>query len=304
MITIWRVFKSGFRSLFRHAWLSAAATAIMVVTLVVVSFSIFSGVFLKRSVEAIKDKIDITIYIKDGANIEQIKELQNELLSNSDVKSVKYQSKEEVLAEFETSSDPSKRQLAASAKLSGAGFSATLLVKANNLDNTQDIEDLIRQQKFSEVVEKSSVDSGNSRKENIEKLGKVSNAASRVGFIVSITFLIVALLIIFNTIRMAIFTRREEIEIMKLVGATKWFVRGPFIIEGALYGIIGASIAIAIIFPVLSVTKPFFNKALESDEIVRLVTDHAALVIAMEYAGGILIGAISSWLAISRHLKL
>lgn len=103
---------------------------------------------------------------------------------------------------------------------------------------------------------------------------------------------------------MAIFTRREEIDIMKLVGATKWFVRGPFIIEGALYGVLGATLAILVIFPLVSAIKPAFVRYFDAGDVVKFLTDRTLIVIAAEYLAGILIGAVSSWLAISRHLKL
>ncbi len=304
MITFWRIFKTGFRNLLRHAWLSVAATAIMVVTLVIVSFFIFAGVFLRKGLDAVKEKIDITIYLVDGSTPQQVQQLQSQLSASDNVKSVTFQSKADVLHEYEVSSDPDKRSIAEAAKASGAGLGAVLQVRVNDLSQTSSVDNLLKEQQFKKVVDRSSLSDNSKRKNTVVKIGKISNMASKIGAIISVAFLVIALLIIFNTIRMAIFTRREEIEIMKLVGATKWFIRGPFIIEGALYGIIGGALAIAIIFPLLSTMKPLLVKAFESQNAVNSITARTGMVIAFEFVAGIFIGIVSSWLALMRHLKL
>lgn len=304
MITLWRVFKTGFRNLFRHAWLSVAATAIMVVTLVVVSFFIFTSIFLRKGLEVVKQKFDITVYLNDAAKPDQIKDLQTKLQAVEDVRGVGYVNKQDVLEQYQNSSDPDKRAIAQGAITAGSGLEAILVITTNDLNKIDPIVAIIRDSEAHKVADSSTVDEGNVRKQNIEKIGKISNAAAKVGAVISGAFLVIALLVIFNTIRMAIFTRREEIEIMKLVGATKWFVRGPFIVEGALYGIIGATFAVLIIFPLLHVIEPFLIKSVGSSDVVKFITQRTLLVIGTEYLLGIVVGAVSSWLAISRHLKL
>jgi len=304
MITLWRIFKTGFRNLFRHAWLSAAATVIMVVTLVVVSFFIFAGAFLRQQLVIVKNKIDITIFLADTATQPQIQTLQNKILAQSNTKSVTFVSKADALKSYQDSTDPVKRAIAQSAAQIGNPLNASLDVRTADLNNIDSLVSLVRAGEASKVIQSSTIDDGNQRKKIIQNIGKISSITAKVGTIIGIAFLIISIMIIFNTIRMAIFTRREEIEIMQLVGATKWFIRGPFLVEGALYGVIGATLALVIIFPLVSVIKPAFEKYFGAGDVVQFFTDRTLLVVAFEYGVGVLIGILSSWLALMRHLKL
>ena len=122
--------------------------------------------------------------------------------------------------------------------------------------------------------------------------------------IASIVFVVISTLIIFNTIRMAIFTRREEIEIMKLVGATNWFIRGPFIFEAALYGIIAAIVALIFIYTVIIGGVPKLGNYIETAAITNILKENVARVVFAELFLGIMIGAASSMFALKRYLKL
>lgn len=303
MITLWRVFKTGFRNLFRNAWLSVAATAIMVVTLVIVSFFVFSGLFLNNRLAAIKEKTDITVFLDDTAKNEDVVNLQTKLKSVDNIKSVVYVSKADALKKLEEG-DKRSRDIAKTATIIGNPLPASLQVKVKDLSNLDPVNQVFKSDEFSKIITNYSTEEGNDRQKTIKNIAKISRGVSTTGTIIGAAFLIIALLIIFNTVRMAIFTRREEIEIMKLVGATKWFIRGPFIVEGALYGIIGGTLAIIIIFPLINFIKPFFVQYFEAGDVVKFLTDKAHLVILSEYSLGIVLGIISSWLAISRHLKL
>src|SRR5580704_12010442 len=141
-------------------------------------------------------------------------------------------------------------------------------------------------------------------KDTINRIVRVSNFFKSTGLVASIIFVIISTLIIFNTIRMAIFTRREEIEIMKLVGATKWFIRGPFIFEAALYGIIAAFIALAFSYSLLLGGGPKLSSYIDVQSTISFFRSYPALIILGELIIGICIGAFSSMLAMSRYLKL
>lgn len=304
MITFWRVFKSGFRNTFRHAWLSTAATAIMVVTLLVMTFFAFSIYFVQTQLKEVQQKIDLTLFLSDDSKEEDIKLLQNKVLQVGGVSSVEYVSKADALKRLEASSEEGKK-LAKSASEIGNPLPSSLEVKLSKLDDIASVNQQIRALPEASIVTETSYDSrDDNRKGVIENVIKISNGIARVGGVLSLVFLIIALLIIFNTIRMAIFTRREEIEIMKLVGATKWFIRGPFIVEGSLYGVFGATLAIIALIPISRTAMPFLVDKLNAGVTVDYFVANLWLIVLCMYGLGILIGAISSWLAISRHLKL
>lgn len=304
MITFWRVFKSGFRNTFRHAWLSTAATAIMVITLLIMTFFAFSTVFVKTQLAEVKQKIDLSLFISDDATQDNIQALQAKVLTVNGVKSVEYVSKTDALKRLEASSSEGQK-LAKSASDIGNPLPASLEVKLENVEQISQVNQAIKALPEGSIVTDTSLDSRDeNRKGVIENVIKISNGIARVGGVLSLVFLVVALLVIFNTIRMAIFTRREEIEIMKLVGATKWFIRGPFIVEGSLYGVFGAVIATVILIPLSRAITPFLVDKLNAGSTLATFGGNFYLVVLGMLGLGILIGAISSWLAISRHLKL
>lgn len=305
MITIWRIFKTGFRNLFRNAWLSAAATAIMVITLIIMTFFAFSAVFVRAKLAEVKSKVDLTIFLKDSATQDQIKTLQGQILSDSGVKSVEYISKTDALAKFQ--SVDSNKNVVKSINDTDIGnpLPASFDIKVNDINKIAEVNERIKSLDQAKIIEDSSLDKKNQERGDIVgNIIKISNGVARVGAVLSVVFLIIALLIIFNTIRMAIFTRREEIEIMKLVGATKWFIRGPFIIEGSLYGVLGATLSVLLLVPLTHTVGPFLSDKLGAGDVLLLFQSRYLWVIAAVYALGIIIGAISSWLAIARHLKI
>jgi cell division transport system permease protein len=304
MITFWRVFKSGFRNTFRNAWLSSAATVIMAVTLLIMTFFAFSIIFVRSQLNEVQKKIDLTVFISDEAGEAQIKELQNKLLQVDGVESVQFVSKADALKRLEDSSEEGKK-LAKSATDIGNPLPSSLEVKLAKLDDIGGVNKRIRDLPEAVIITETSFDSrDDNRKGVIENVIKISNGVTRVGAVLSVVFLLIALMIIFNTIRMAIFTRREEIEIMKLVGATKWFVRGPFIVEGSMYGVFGATIATITLVPIGRVAGQFLTDKFNAGSTVAYFGTNFWLIVLCMYGLGILIGALSSWLAISRHLKL
>ncbi len=303
MITLWRMFKTGFRNLFRNAWLSIAATAIMVVTLVIVAFFAFSALFLQNQLAAVREKIDLTVFLKDEATPDQVKQLQANIQTFENVAEVRYVSKTDALERLRTSSKDGE-QLAKTATEIGNPLPASLEVRTETLENLDSLNSQIKADGAAVIVASTSNDDSDVRRKVVDRIVSISNGVSKVGTVISVAFLLISLMIIFNTIRMAIFTRREEIEIMKLVGATNWYIRGPFLIEGAMYGIIGATIAMAITLPLINVARPLFTSYFNASDVVTFVTDRIFLVTLAMYTLGIVIGMLSSFLAISRHLKL
>ena len=304
MITLWRIFKTGFRNIFRNAWLSTAATVIMVVTLLVVTFFGFSAIFVNNQLAEVKSKIDLSLFISDEASADSIKALQAKLIASPEVKSVEYVSKEDALARLASSSADGKK-LAESAKEIGNPLPASFEVKVKDLDNIKQVNESLKKLDTEKVVSESSLDKRDQNRQGIvENIIKISSGVARVGAVLSFLFLGIALLVIFNTIRMAIFTRREEIEIMRLVGATNWFIRGPFIVEGSLYGVFGGSVALLLLIPISRAIGPFITQRLNAGAALEYFSGHLPFVALAIYALGILIGAVSSWFAISRYLRL
>lgn len=304
MTTFLRIWRSGFRNIFRNAWLSTAATAIMVVTILIMTFFAFTTIFVRTQLAQVREKIDLSIFLSDDATQKQIEALQSKIGTLDNVEAVNLITKTDALKRLQSSSSEGEK-LAKSAESIGNPLPASFEVKLTNIDNISDTNGKVRALEEAKIITDTSFDNrDDNRKGVVENIIKISNSVSRIGLILSIVFLIIALLIIFNTIRMAIFTRREEVEIMKLVGATKWFIRGPFLVEGTLYGVFGAIISLLLIIPFARAVTPFLIEKLGAGPSLDYFIGHFWLVSIGMFAIGIFIGVVSSWLALIRYLKI
>ena len=304
MTTFLRIWRAGFKNIFRNAWLSTAATSIMVVTILIMTFFAFSSIFVRSQLTQVRSKIDLSIFLSDDATKDQIQALQSKIGGIENVTAVNYVSKTDALERLKNSSTEGEK-LAKSAQEIGNPLPASFEVKLVNIDQISSSNGNIKGLEEATIITDTSLDNRDDNRQGVvENVISISNSVSRIGAILSILFLIIALMIIFNTIRMAIFTRREEVEIMKLVGATKWFIRGPFLVEGTLYGIFGAILSLAILIPFTRAVSPFLTDKLGAGSTLDYFASHFLAVSGSMFAIGILIGIISSWLALIRYLKI
>ena len=288
----------------RNAWLSTAATAVMTVTLSIVAISFISNLALTSTIKGVTDKIDVSVYLKTGVTQEQVDGFTKSLKASSNVAGVTYLSEAQAIALYREQNKTNK-QLLAALDIAGNALPSSLQIKANDPKKLDEITAVVDQPENKALLDPSAPPSyTGSRKTTIDKIVSFSNFFKSTGLVASSIFVVISTLIIFNTIRMAIFTRRDEIEIMKLVGATKWFIRGPFIVEAALYGIIGAFIAVALSYVLLLGGGPKLSSYVDVKSTIDFFRNYPVLIIGVEMLIGVIIGMFSSLLAMSRYLKL
>jgi cell division transport system permease protein len=304
MLQFWRVLTAGSRNFLRNAWLSTAATAVMTITLTIIVISFISNSALTSTIKGVTDKIDVSIYLVDNITPDQRDTFQKALEADPNVQSVHYRSKDEALADYKAQIG-SNQKLLEGLQLTGNPLPASFQVKAKDPKHLDSIIAVTNQSQFSNYLDPTAPPSySGQNKDTINRIVKVSNFFRNTELIASILFVIISVLIIFNTIRMAIFTRREEIEIMKLVGATNWFIRGPFVFEAALYGIIAAVIAVLLSYSLLLGGGPKLGSYVNVQSTISFFRSYPVLIVLGELVIGIFIGAFSSLLAMSRYLKL
>ena len=301
MVTVGRIFKAGLRNFMRNAWLSTAATAVMTVTLTIVLSSFIANNALTATIKGIVNKIDVSIYLKDSATKEQIDQLQDRLAKVDNVASVRYVSKLDALERYREQNKNNKKLLEAVTEEDNP-LPASLEVKAKDPKKLEPIEAVVNERDVKPLVSEFSYEGD--RKATIDRIISASNFIRTAGLVSSIIFVIISILIIFNTIRMAIFTRREEIEIMKLVGATKWFIRGPFLFEAGLYGAIAAVLAMLMCYSLVVAGGPRLATYIDVDSVIALFKNNPITILLAELAIGVMIGVTSSLLAMARYLKL
>jgi cell division transport system permease protein len=276
----------------------------MTITLTIVVVSFISNSALTSTIKGVTDKIDVSIYLNDSVTTAQRQSFENALLANSDVASVGYISKDQALADYKAE-NANNSTLIQGLQFAGNPLPASFEVKAKNPNDMNSIVAVTNEPQYSAMLDPTSpISYSGTNKDAINRIIKVSDFFKSTGLVASVIFLVISTLIIFNTIRMAIFTRREEIEIMKLVGATKWFIRGPFIFEAALYGIIAAGIALLLSYSLILGGAPKLENYIDVQSTINFFRQYPFLVIGGELVIGILIGAFSSMLAMSRYLKL
>jgi cell division transport system permease protein len=304
MLQFLRILHGGSRNFMRNAWLSTAATAVMTVTLTIVVISFISNLALTATIKGVTDKIDVSVYLKNTTTPDQIADFKTSLESSGNVASLSYISPQQATDNYKAQ-NKNRPDLIQALNTAGNVLPSSIQIKAKDPKHLDTIEAVVSQPANQAILDPTAPPSyTGGRKATIDRIVRFANFFKTIGLIGSIIFVIISTLIIFNTIRMAIFTRRDEIEIMKLVGATKWFIRGPFIFEAALYGILAAIIAIVLSYTLLFGGATKLASYIDFSSTTSFFQHYPLVVIGGELLLGILIGALSSVLAMSRYLKL
>lgn len=305
LITLRRIFVAGVKNFFRNSWLSVAATAVMIVALVIILMALVLNVTAKNAIAELSKNLKVSIYLNDDARPEEIAQLKNELVTNQYVSELSFISKEQAQQQFTASFQDDQKLLEGLALIGGNSLPASFEVSVSNLSKIEQVGDIAKQEKFKAIVEEVSLGKTDAKK-TIDRAAAAQRFITTASIIAASAFAVVSMLIIFNTIRMAIFTRAEEIRIMKLVGATPGYIRGPFLVESSMYGIIAGLVASGVIIAaVFSLGGKVATQA-EFATTYDFLTQPAVLA-AMVFSAvllGILVGLISSSLAMEKHLKL
>lgn len=304
MIQLVRIMKTGFRNFFRNLWLSTAATVVMTITLTIILFSYVATTALTSTIAQVVEKIDVSVYLKDSVTPAQASNMKAKLEATPNVESVKYLTKNDALVVYREQNKNNKELLAAVTEADNP-LPQSLAIKAKDSTKIDSIIAVVNKQEFKAYLqEKDPISYTGERKKTIDRIIGATNFIKQAGLLASGLFVIISTLIIFNTIRMAIFTRREEIEIMQLVGATNWFIRGPFVFEAALYGIIATFVAVALCYSVVLGAGPKISGYVDTQTIIDVFRGSPFLIVGAELLIGVTIGAVSSLLAMSRYMKL
>lgn len=296
-----RVMKLGLTNFWRNRWLSLAATLVMTLTLLIIGIFILMNIVINKTTDSIREKMDISVYFKDSASIDDIVNLQQQIASRSDVKEVKYVSKEEALVNF--NAQEKGKQVANLISANENPLPRSLEIKAQQAENLNTIADFVSQDQYKKMVHSVSYQDN---KLVIDRLIGMTTFLKRIGWVFSAIFVLISVLVISNTIKLTIFTRKDEIEIMRYVGANDSFIKVPFIIEGFLYGLIATVIAVIIIKLGVIFLSPMMTKFLGIDLSVKMVGFFSSSflgIVGVELLIGIAIGIGCSLISIRRYVK-
>ncbi|MBI3633585.1 MAG: ABC transporter permease [Candidatus Vogelbacteria bacterium] len=301
-----RVVKTGFINFWRSGIVSFASVLVMVVTLFIVGSLIVGGAVLDSALSLVKDRVDVNIYFRTDANEADINDLKTALIALPEVRSITYTSSEQALADFKERHKDNSLISSSLAEIGDNPLGASLSVKAKEPSQYEGIARFLESDQALTVNGVNIVDKVNfyQNKKIIDRLAKIVDSAQKLGFAVSLLFVIIVVLVTFNTVRLAIFIAKEEIAVMRLVGASNWYIRGPFIITGIIYGFVGALIAMLILYPTTSwlgqVTENFFGGI----NVSQYYLQNFFQIFLILLAGGVGLGVVSSFLAVRKYLKV
>lgn len=302
-----RIVKYGTSSFTRNVWLSIAATLVMTVTLVILMVTVFASAILSSTAEAMRNKIDITIFFHPGTSQETLAELSEIMSADSNIKEITTADSQ---AEYESLVDDYRDTpeilAAVDSEIILQELPATMRIKVHDPSNLDSIRQIVEQnQLFQTNLDDEDAPTYDVNQTEIETINSWASIAKNGGLILGAVFLVISILVIFNTIRMAIFSRREEIYMMKLVGADPSFIRGPFLIEAQICGIISGLLASTIGLVAFRMVAP----NLESygiDVSVISTFMNSSLIIAVYgviILLGVVVGTVSARLAMRKYLR-
>ncbi len=304
MITFTRIIRTGLVNFGRNAWLAIAAIAVMVITLTIILFSLIANATFANTIKQITDKIDVSVFLRDEITPAQRQKLVAGLERQANVRDVEYLSKEEALRRYKAQNADNPQLLAAISETDNP-LPATIRVKPEDLNKINDIKSYLDGREFAGQI--AEVSYSGDRKEAIDRITHATNLLRRAGVVAVGVFAVISVLIIFNTIQMAIFNRRDELTIMRLLGASTTFIRGPFVVESVVYGVVSAFVSVLLIHGLFVASSSALQASslglLDIGYASEYFKQHMLVLLTMQIGIGILIGAVSSVIATHRYLK-
>ena len=302
MLSILRVIKFAFQDMFRNFSLSVMTVFILVLMLLSVNTLVVVRVLTQEATSSVKEKIDVTVYFDHQASEDNIIEVREYVQSFPEVTTVTYRNKEEVLSDFKEQHKENPDIIASLNELEENPLGPTLVVKTRQPSDYQKIINELNIPEYETLIEaKTFADT----EVAIEKINTITTQVERFTIALAVLFTIIAFFIIFNTIRVAIYTQRVEISIKKLVGATNWFVRGPYIIEAFIFSLLSTAIAYGAVYLTVEVMDPYIAVVFGQEGILtNYFISNILMLAGIQFGSVLLLTILSSVMAMRRHLRV
>ncbi len=306
-VSFFRVSKAALQNSWRNIWLTLATLVIMTITLLVVLLLYFANVLGLEVIRDIERKVDLSVTFKDGITEQQINEVASTVKSRSDVQGVQIINSQQALEIFRQRNINKPFIEESLQELEDNPLPSSMFIVAKEPKFYEAIAGFLGTDRFAELIDE--VHFEDSRL-IIERLISLIETIKNTGIVISFVFASLVVLIMFNTVRLAIYSFREEIDIMHLVGASRWFIRGPFVIESVLVAVISVVIASAIAWPIIKAVAPtlttfFFEGHIQGDpfNIYTYTVSHWPSILGLQLAVAVGLAMFSSIIALQRYLK-
>ncbi len=299
--SIQRIIKASWINFWRSGGLTFATCFILVMAISLVASLFLLNDLNNYAVSSLQEKVDISVYFKKDSQEEDILKIKDEVAKIPEVKSVEYISRDEALANFTERHQNDSVLIESIAEIGENPLLASLNIKAWQFDQYGAVSDFLAGLGQDSIIEK--VDYFQ-RRPIIERVSMLTGAMRTTGIVVSIILSIVAILITFNTIRLAILNQKDEIVIQRLVGASDWFIRGPFLVQGAMAGIFAAGISFSLLALFCWILSPKIEFLFSDLNLFNIFVSNFWILFALQTVTGIFLGVVSSLIAIRKYLKV
>ncbi len=300
-VNLKRIIKTGWTNFKRNGYLSFGATGIMALTLILFLGLLSLQFLTSQVVGTLQDKIDVSAYFTPDATEDQIMKIKSDLMSLPAVANVSYVSRDQALNDFKARHAENKLIQDSLAQLDSNPLAASINIKTKDSSQYASIAQFLENNKFRSVIEKINF---YENKDVIERIQKLSSGLRNWGFGITLILAVIAALVTFNTVRLTIYNQKQEIEIMRLVGASNWQIRGPYLAEGGMYGLFAAGIALGVFYPAVSLVSDKITSFIPSVNLFGYFLGGIAQVALLIFGVGILLGMGSSFLAMRKHLQI
>ncbi len=301
MTSFKRVFLVGFQNFWRNGWLSVATTSVMALVLSMILGLLMISVLTEAVVRHLENQIDISVYFKPKTAEPDILQIKNSLLAQKEVKSVEYVSEDAALALFKERHKSDAIIAQVLEELDANPLEASLNIKAKSSDQFEAIAKSLKNKEYSPLI---SAVNYYENQETIARLSSVISAIRKTGLFITLALSIISVLVALNTIRIAIYTLKDEVTIMKLVGATNWFIRGPFLVEGVLYGLISSTTTIVVFYPIMFLVAPYVDNFFPGSDLFLYFQRNFITLWFILLSCGVVLGIFGSMIAIRKYLKI
>jgi len=298
-----RIIKFALQDFWRNIWLSVVTITILVLTLFLVNVLVVFNIMTATAVDLVKEKVDISLYFSPATSTDNVMEVKNTLSKMPEVAKITFVSKDDALQQFKKKHQNDPAILETLKELDSNPLGHALVIKARTLDQYPIILSAVDKPEYNQIIIKKDF---SDRQAVIKNIFDVTNKVREVGIMVIIIFALIAGLIVFNTVRVAIYTHREEIGIMKLVGGTNWFIRLPYLVESVLFSFISCVIAVMILYPLLHLAEPYLSAFFGGVQFsaTGYFNSNFISIFGIELLAVIVLNIFSSLIAIGRYLKV
>ena len=302
IISLFRAIKFSLQDISRNMWLSIVTVIILVLALFSINMLVVVKVIGDTAIGAVKQKVDVNLYLKPDAADNEIEALQNKIQNLSEVKEVSYVSKEDALKSFREKNINNPEVMQALRVLGKNPLTPNLVIKPSNPDNMDKLVTELNK------IESSVIESRNfiNHQKILEKIRAITDQVSKAGIVISLIFILITLSVVYNAIRVAIYTHNQEVTIMRLVGASNSFIYLPFLLSSIIYTLVGLAILIGVFYPFLSLLQPYLEAFFVGYDIniINYFNNNFLLIFGLEFAGIALINIVASLIAIRKYAHI